>query len=487
MSIAVTALAVLLAACGVERSGGAAGSGPVRDPEVIGMEPNDPDGPGDTTTTAPVELLPPGERDINGDNGSEINKVIANAVVDVEEFWTEQYPAVYGDQYEPLAGGLWALDTSTDPEGIPCGGSTIEESLYNAYYCPPDDAVAWDQEFLIPSLEKEFGSFTIAVVVAHEWGHAIQARARIDEPTIVTELQADCFAGAWIRHVQFDRPSRFAVSTEDLDLALAGFLALKDAPGALATDANAHGSGFDRVAAVQDGYENSATSCVEYTNETVDAYQFPFLSEDDFANAGNMPLHGDEVNPGIDTAAFDSLEQYWSETFPTISGGEAWQPLAAEPFTTEAPPSCNGTEVTEYKLFLCVPELYVGFEESEAMPQAYELGDFAVGHLFGTQYGLAVQHQLGLDVSNPVTSTLRGDCYAGAWGGALLPGEDGQSQIGNDLVLSPGDLDEAVAVMLSFRTESDRARQGPGFDRVRAFRSGVINGPTTCAALQGQD
>src|SRR5690606_11787693 len=111
---------------------------------------------------------------------------------------------------------------------------------------PPDDAVAWDQEFLIPSLEQEFGSFTIAVVVAHEWGHAIQARARIDEPTIVTELQADCFAGAWIRHVQFDRPSRFAVSTEDLDLALAGFLALKDAPGALATDANAHGSGFDR-------------------------------------------------------------------------------------------------------------------------------------------------------------------------------------------------------------------------------------------------
>ena len=477
----ITVLALVLVACGVDVSSerdAIVTSGP----DVVGVDPNTTD-PNVTTTT--LQLLPPGVRDINGDDGSEINKVIANAVVDVEEFWSEQFPALYGSPYKPLSGGLWALDSKTDPKGIPCGGATIEESLNNAYYCPPADAVAWDQEFLIPELEDQFGDFTVAVVVAHEWGHAIQARAEVDEPTIVTELQADCFAGAWVRHVQLDRPTRFAVSTEDLDLALAGFLALKDAPGASSDDPAAHGSGFDRVAAVQDGYENSAETCVGYKVGAPDAYQFPFNDENDYANEGNMPLHAVNGEDGIDSAAFVSLEDYWVETFPTISGGKAWQPLDAQPFAPDDPPSCNGKEVTQYKLFLCVPDGYVGFDDEVAMPEAYKLGDFAVGHLFGTQYGLAVQHQLGIDVTDEVLSTLRGDCFAGAWGGALLPGADGGSQIDNPLVLSPGDLDEAVAVMLSFRSESDRERQGPGFDRVRAFRAGVIQGPGACAALQG--
>lgn len=478
----IASLAVVLAACGVDLSSEGA---PVAngDADVVGV---DTDATGtDVTTTTQLDLLPPGERDITGDDGSEINKVIANAVVDVEEYWAEQFPDLYGSPYEPLAGGLWALDSDTDPSGVPCAGDSIDEVLYNAYYCPPADAVAWDQEFLVPELEGQYGDFTVAVVVAHEWGHVIQGRADLDQPTIVAELQADCFAGAWIRHVQADRPTRFEVSTSDLDLALAGFLALKDAPGSSPDDPAAHGSGFDRVAAVQDGYENSVEACVDYTADTVDAYQFPFTTENDYANDGNMPLRTEGGEDGIDTAAFDSLEAYWSETFPTISDGQAWEPLESLAFDPDDPPSCNGKEVTQYKLFLCVPDGYVGFDDEVAMPEAYELGDFAVGHLFGTQYGLAVQNQLGLDVSDEVLATLRGDCFAGAWGGALLPGADGTSQIDNPLVLSPGDLDEAVAVMLSFRSDSDRERQGPGFDRVRAFRTGVVNGPGSCAALEG--
>lgn len=474
-------LAVVLAACGVDPSA----EGPTMaqgGSDVMGL---DTDTTESDVTTTTLDLLPPGDRDIDGDNGSEINRVIANAVVDVEEYWSEQFPALYGSPYEPLSGGLWALDSGTDPGRIPCGGDTIEDLLYNAYYCPPADAVAWDQEFLMPEMEDQFGDFTVAMVVAHEWGHVIQARAEVDEPTIVAELQADCFAGAWVRHVRFDLPARFEVSTEDLDLALAGFLALKDAPGSLPDDPAAHGSGFDRVAAVQDGYENSVETCVDYTSTSVDAYQFPFTSENDYINEGNLPLSSEGDQEGIDTLAFDSLEAYWDETFPTISGGNDWEPIDSRPFGPDDPPSCNGNEVTEYKLFLCVPEGYVGFDAEVAMPAAYELGDFAVGHLFGTQYGLAVQHQLGIDVTDPVLSTLRGDCFAGAWGSALLPGADGTSQSGNPLVLSPGDLDEAVAVMLSFRSDADRERQGPGFDRVKAFRTGVVNGPGACAALQG--
>ncbi|MEO6987085.1 MAG: neutral zinc metallopeptidase, partial [Aquihabitans sp.] len=197
----LTVLALALGACGVDLvSDGSLVM--TADPDVVGVDP-DPIDLAVTTTT--LDLLPPGERDINGDNGSEINQVIANAVVDIEEFWTDQYPALYGSPYQPLSGELWAIDSDADPEGIPCVVDSIDEVLYNAYYCPPDDAVAWDQEFLIPEMEKQFGEFTVAVVMAHEWGHVIQERAGVDEPTIVAELQADCFAGAWVRHVRFDR------------------------------------------------------------------------------------------------------------------------------------------------------------------------------------------------------------------------------------------------------------------------------------------
>jgi hypothetical protein len=50
--------------------------------------------------------------------------------------------------------------------------------------------------------------------------------------------------------------------------------------------------------------------------------------------------------------------------------------------------------------------------------------------------------------------------------------------------ISPGDLDKALKALLVFRGEGDVERQGAGFDRVRAFREGVINGAKPCTTLQ---
>ena len=186
-------------------------------------------------------------------------------------------------------------------------------------------------------------------------------------------------------------------------------------------------------------------------------------------------------------AAFDSLELYWTEEFPKISGGKDWDPLdAPRPFSPDAPPTCNGKSVDRFRLFYCVPDRYVGYDEDETMPSAYELGDFAVGALFGSQYGLAVEDELGTDVPDERTATLQADCYTGAWAGALLPtaATNQGAELPYGLILSPGDLDEAVTVLLSFRTDSDRERQGPGFERVKAFRAGVVRGAESCVDLQ---
>ncbi len=67
----------------------------------------------------------------------------------------------------------------------------------NAFYCSTKDVVAWDAEELLPTLRKKYGDFVIPVVMAHEWGHAVQARSNFTARTVTKELQADCFAGAW--------------------------------------------------------------------------------------------------------------------------------------------------------------------------------------------------------------------------------------------------------------------------------------------------
>lgn len=481
------ALVVGAASCGVEVGGDLAASVGAGNPDVLGNE--------DVTTTEPeappTTLPPPTDLDIEGAEDSEVNAVAANAIVDLEDFWATAFPEAYdGEEYEKLSGGLFAVDSGTDPQGLPCDPESIDAVLQNAYYCPPDDAVVWDQEGLLPDLSSRYGDFTVAVVLAHEWGHAIQERAAqtadpdlAQEPTVVTELQADCFAGAWVRHVTEADGSRFEVNTDQLDQSLAGILSLRDAPGSSAEDPNAHGSGFDRVGGFQEGFEEGVTRCAEYTEGDPAPYQFPFTSEADLQNGGDLPLEGTDPtdDPGITDLVFPSLDAYWTDTFPEISGGEEWDPMG-EPvrFTADDPPECNGNEVSDYSLFICIPDRYVGFDLETALSEAYDQnGDFGVATLFATQYGLDIADQLGGEVDD-VTATLRADCYAGSWTAAILPPDPPEDY---QLILSPGDLDEAVAVLLAVRSEADRARTGPGFDRVRAFRRGVLSGAEECAEV----
>ena len=57
---------------------------------------------------------------------------------------------------------------------------------------------------LLPSLREANGDMAITMVLAHEYGHAIQKMARLNKkgtPALVAEQQADCFAGVYLRWV----------------------------------------------------------------------------------------------------------------------------------------------------------------------------------------------------------------------------------------------------------------------------------------------
>ena len=198
----VAAAVLLLAACG----------GPK--PEVSGIA---------SKTASPPDAS---NVTIEGDASAPVNKIAMQAIADLEQYWAEQYPTLYNSDWEPISGGYYAV--TEDSEAPPCT-TDPQEVAGNAFYCSTEDVVAWDAQDLLPSLQQKYGDFVIPVVMAHEWGHAVQARSNFTARTVTSELQADCFAGAWSKHAQDD--GVFDVNAADLDAALAGVLDLRDTPG----------------------------------------------------------------------------------------------------------------------------------------------------------------------------------------------------------------------------------------------------------------
>ncbi len=412
---------------------------------------------------------------ITGDADLSANKLAMEAIADLQQYWTDEFPKLYGQDWKPVAGGFYGM--TPDVEGASQCGAAYSDVEGNAFYCFGDDSVAWDAADLLPGLQKKFGDFVVPVVLAHEWGHAVQHRSGFfdeNKLTVSGELQADCFAGAWSAHAK--ESGAFKVNAAELDTALAGILDLRDTPGTSVEDPNAHGSGFDRVSAFQDGFDGGAEKCKGYKDGEPMVLELPFNDNEDEASGGDAPY--DSIVNGV---PYD-LEDYWTQVYPEIAKGAAWPPLKGlEPFDPSSPPSCGGTPTEGYSLFYCVPEDYIAWDNVNEMPEVYaQGGDYAVATLLATQYGLAALTRLD-DQSDEKTSTLRGDCLAGAYtASVILYNREATSTFH----ISPGDLDEGITALLIFRGDGDVERQGAGYNRVRAFREGVINGAEPCLSFQ---
>ena len=117
------------------------------------------------------------------------------------------------------------------------------------------DTVSYDVEGLFPDAYFDFGNFAVAMILAHEWGHAIQERSNVGGlelldrqgvPSILVETQADCYAGTWARRLDDKKSKLLELEEGDLDAALSGILSVADSAGQSPTAPTAHGSAFDR-------------------------------------------------------------------------------------------------------------------------------------------------------------------------------------------------------------------------------------------------
>jgi predicted metalloprotease len=440
--------------------------------------------------------------------------IIEATISDVEAFWDEEFPRVFGDEFEPVSGGFFAYGPNRElPE---CGGPvSYEQIAQNAFYCPPNDLIAWDTDNLTNGLLEEFGAYTLAIVMAHEYGHAIQARIPVSGfDTIVTEQQADCFAGAFTAFVADGGSDVLSVSVDDLDSSIAGFLFIRDQVGTTSTAPGAHGSGFDRVGAFQDGFQNGTEACAEYPGifqrGGTTVVDIPLDPRD--PNEGNAPLvAGGPDEPSIFDLTLGSLEIFFDLDVANALDF-TWDPLYEEDqviaFDSDDPeslPDCPGTDISVDDVagiaFTCFgdPEDpsddYIAFDSTLAADLHDQIGDFAVASLLAKQYAFVAQVLAG-NLEDNQDSNLQADCLTGAYTGAVAAAtlqEEGfpfnpanPEDPDSLLFLSAGDLDEAILAFLTLGEATDADIAGTPFQRVTSFRDGFFNGLETCVTyLEG--
>ncbi|WP_369139813.1 neutral zinc metallopeptidase [Modestobacter versicolor] len=422
---------------------------------------------------------------IAGASDGDVDRIARNALADLNTYWTEQFPPTFDQDFTPLAGGYYSVDPrDVDPAQYPNGqigcGEPPESVEDNAFYCsasgdyPNGDAIQYDRAFLDELAfgsggSEGYGRFIPALVMAHEFGHAIQGRVGYPfQASIAIETQADCFAGAWTAWVADGNAPHNTIRPAELDDVLRGYLLLRDPVGTGLNEGEAHGSYFDRVSAFQQGFDDGPTACRDEFGQDRPYTQREF-SDADIATSGNAPYE-----QTVELFATDGFAEFFQAAFDQL--GEDFTAPTLEAFDGEAP-ECGG-ERPDTDLVFCPDDDTVNFDQTDLTGPLYESeagGDYAVMTAIGIPYGLSVRDQLGLstDDQDAIRSAV---CLVGAFTAGVL---NGQSTV---LSISPGDADESVSFLLEYSDDPEVfAESGlTGFQLVDVFRSGVFEGLAPC-------
>jgi len=420
--------------------------------------------------------VPAAQLKITGAVDGPVDQQVRNALTDLDTFWTQAYPQFFGKPFTPLKGGFFSVDSNNIDDsaypatGIGCAAEQVEpdETKDNAFYNPKCDAIAYDRA-LLSDLAQHAGRALPPIVLAHEFGHAMQDRFGFaaNGRSIQDETQADCLAGAWTAWVVAGHAEHVAIRKPELDDVLAGYLTLSDPVGSDPADNQAHGSYFDRLAAFSDGYDKGVATCRDDFGPDRLFTDAEFTSAEDARNNGNAKY------PDVLNFVEKTLPQFWGDVFPQAFGKDFQAPKITS-FDGNAP-NCTGGGGTE--LGYCTSDKTVYFDEQDLIKPAYDkIGDWSVATAISLPYALAARSQLGRSTDDGKATTsavcLTGWYTAQAFNGAFS----------DTLQLSPGDVDEGVRFLLTYGVSADvfPNTHETGFELLRSFRDGFLEGGKAC-------
>lgn len=245
----------------------------------------------DLTGLAPGDAIEPqsqgqqqGTEEVTGCTGEEANDP-ANVTCRMEggadsmsAFWTATMQA-NSIQYTDPSVQLFDRQVQTG-----CGAAT---SAVGPFYCPPDQRIYLDETFFAQMRDQfgaQGGNLAEMYVLAHEWGHHIQNATgqlgRVQQgdtgpqsSAVRSELQADCYAGAWIAAApqtaddDGSAPVIEAVTEEQVQQALDAARTIGDdrlqqmGGGGVNPDGWTHGSSEQRQTWLSNGFNGGVGAC----------------------------------------------------------------------------------------------------------------------------------------------------------------------------------------------------------------------------------
>lgn len=207
------------------------------------------------------------------DANTDDNCRMAAATDSLDVYWNDQFESGY------RIPGVILYTGSTDSA---CG--TASASI-GPFYCPSDESIYVDTDFFA-TLRSDFGAtagpLAQMYVLAHEWGHHISnVTGQLSQVgndsgaasgSVRLELQADCYAGAWVKDASsvkdsagntFMKPVTQAEITDALNAAAAvGDDNIQQRAGQRVNpDGFTHGSSEQRQRWFATGYQNGPTAC----------------------------------------------------------------------------------------------------------------------------------------------------------------------------------------------------------------------------------
>ncbi|MGW6124157.1 metallopeptidase [Nocardia sp. NPDC055165] len=409
----------------------------------------------------------------NGDNGK-IDKLALNAIADIEEYWQTEYSKTFRGNFKPASKYIsWSAKVPESESVQFCKSSTYK--LVNAAYCPLDHTIGWDRTVLLPLLVDKYKEMSVVMVLAHEYGHAIQSQADLLRgfltDALVKEQQADCLAGVFLRHVAEGNSKHFTLNTTDgLNGVLGATVAVRDRDP---NDPDAvHGSAFERVTAVQMGYTQGAKSCKDINEDEIEKRRagLPTTFIDDER----------EKQLAVDQENLSNLANQLGKSMPLKNVPKfdytGVTRNCSSVTTTELVSYCPGSNTIGTDLPAMARRAGEGSSSKGEPLSAVVTGDYNAAVVFVSRYALAVQQDRKLSLTGADSAGLRTACLSGVLTTKL-------SDPASDPRLSAGDLDEAVSGLLAdgLAAADVNGKVVPsGYQRLEAFRTGVLNGESAC-------